>query len=57
MEHLFDTYKPRFKVWLTLCDIDICPNQYATFYGFAFYTSNLLRLPYITQHSVDSTIS
>ena len=37
MEHLFDTSKPHFKVWLTLCDIDSYPNFDATFFVFAPY--------------------
>jgi ankyrin repeat protein len=35
MEYLFDTDKPHFKVWLTLCDIDTYPNNDATFCHFA----------------------
>jgi hypothetical protein len=35
MEYLFDTNKPHFNVWLTLCDIDTYPNGDATFYRFA----------------------
>jgi Ankyrin repeats (3 copies) len=34
MEYLFDANKPHFKVWLTLCDRDTCPNGDATFYWF-----------------------
>ena len=34
MEYLFDANKPHFKVWLTLCDIDILPNYHTTFYDF-----------------------
>ena len=37
MEHLFDTNKPHFKLWLTLYDIDSYPNFDATFYVFAPY--------------------
>ncbi|KAF8493423.1 hypothetical protein F5888DRAFT_1908675 [Russula emetica] len=37
MEYLFDTNKPHFKVWLTLCDIDTEPNEGKTFYRFASY--------------------
>ena len=37
MEHLFDTNKPHFKVWLTLYDIDSYPNRDATFFTFAPY--------------------
>ena len=32
MEYLFDANKPHFKAWLTLCDIDTCPQDSATFY-------------------------
>ena len=32
MEHLFDANKSHFKAWLTLCDIDTCPQDSATFY-------------------------
>jgi ankyrin repeat protein len=35
MEYLFDTNKPYFKVWLTLCDTDTYPNGDATFFEFA----------------------
>jgi hypothetical protein len=31
MVYLFDTNKPDFKMWLTLCDIDTQPNDDATF--------------------------
>jgi hypothetical protein len=34
MEYLFNANKPHFNVWLTLCDIDTCPNGDATFYMF-----------------------
>ena len=35
MEYLFDANKPHFKVWLTLCDMDILPHDGATFFLFA----------------------
>ena len=35
MEYLFDTNKPHFNVWLTLCDIDTMPNYGAAIYWFA----------------------
>jgi len=34
MECLFDTNKPHFKVWLTLCDMDTYSNYDGTFYWF-----------------------
>ena len=37
MEYLFDSRKPHFKLWLTLCDIDTAPRGDATFYFFAPY--------------------
>ena len=42
MEYLFDANKPHFKVWLTLCDIDIYPNPDgdATFYQFARFNKS-----------------
>jgi hypothetical protein len=58
MEYLFDANKPHFKVWRTLCDIDTrAQHGTATFYRCSHHTANPPRLPYITQHSVDSTIS
>jgi hypothetical protein len=41
MEYLFDANKSHFKVWLTLCDIDTEPNNYATFWSFASYEKSL----------------
>jgi Ankyrin repeats (3 copies)/Ankyrin repeats (many copies) len=34
MEYLFDANKPHFKLWLTLYDMDIYPNEDATFWFF-----------------------
>jgi len=59
MEYLFDANKPHFNVWLTLCDIDPDPDDDDATFSFSHYhtAKNRPRLPYITQHSVDSTIS
>ena len=56
MGYLFDANKPHFNMWRKLCDIDTYPNGDAIFY-FSHHSTNPPRLPYITQHSVDSTIS
>ena len=37
MEYLFNPDKPHFRVWLTLFDIDIKPDQRATFFMFTSY--------------------
>jgi hypothetical protein len=59
MGYLFDANKPHFEVWLTLYDIDTELNDDATFYRFTTDGKSpaAARLPHITQHSVDSTIS
>jgi hypothetical protein len=46
IEHLFDTNKPHFEVWLALYDIDTEPEEGATFYGFAISKSPAAPLYY-----------